>query len=182
MPLARFGSRLISWVLVFGAAIGTAVAQSDSTYLGPTSVIASKDGKRLFVAEADASRIAVVDLAAGKVLQTIRVPAEPTGMALSPDGVKLYVTCAAPKSTVVVLDAVTGEQVGSIAAGHTACGPAISPDGKRLYVCNRFNNDVSVIDLAGGQPLARVPAAREPVAAAGYARRPVGLCAESASQ
>ena len=42
----------------------------------------------------------------------------------------------------------------------------ISPDGSRLYVCNRFTNDVSVIDLAAGKELARVPAVREPIAAA----------------
>ena len=45
-------------------------------------------------------------------------------------------------------------------------GPAVSPDGKRLYVCNRFDNDVSVIDLAAGKELARVAAVREPIAAA----------------
>jgi YVTN family beta-propeller protein len=44
--------------------------------------------------------------------------------------------------------------------------PAVSPDGKRLYVCNRFAGDVSVIDLAAGKEVARVPAVREPIAAA----------------
>ena len=39
-------------------------------------------------------------------------------------------------------------------------------EGKRIYVCNRFNNDVSVIDPAAGRELARVPAVREPIAAA----------------
>jgi YVTN family beta-propeller protein len=45
-------------------------------------------------------------------------------------------------------------------------GPAVTPDGTRLYVCNRFNNDVSVIDLESGQEVTRVPAVREPIAAA----------------
>ena len=44
--------------------------------------------------------------------------------------------------------------------------PVLSPDGKTLFVCNRFDNDVSVLDLATGQPVRRIPVRREPVAAA----------------
>ena len=43
---------------------------------------------------------------------------------------------------------------------------AVTPDGKRLYVCNRFNNDVSVIETAGHKQIARVAVTREPYAAA----------------
>ena len=38
-----------------------------------------------------------------------------------------------------------------------AHGLAVTPDGKRLYVCNRFDNDVSVIDLPAAS---RSPACR----------------------
>ena len=102
---------------------------------------------------------------AAKSLDSIPLPAEPTAAVLSPDGAKLYVTCAAPRSTIAVIETGSGKLLGSIVAGHTAVGPAISPDGKRLYVCNRFQNDVSVIDLAAGREIARVPAIREPIAA-----------------
>ena len=135
-------------------------------YLGPCALVASRDAGTLYVACADANQVAWVGLPDGKVTRRVAVPAEPTGMALTPDGTKLIVTCAAPKSTVVVIDAVSGRVLGRIPAGHTAMSPVISPDGKRLYVCNRFDNDVSVIDLAAGAPLARVPAVREPIAAA----------------
>lgn len=135
-------------------------------YLGPGSVLASKDGKRLYVANLDARQIAVVDPAAGKVVKTIAMPATPTGMALSPDGATLYVTCAAPKSTVAVVDLAAGRIAATIPAGHTAIGPAVSPDGKRLWVCNRFDNDVSMIDLEAKKEIARVPATREPHGAA----------------
>jgi len=56
--------------------------------------------------------------------------------------------------------------VGRIQVGHTAMLPVPSPDGKTLYVCNRFNNDVSVIDLPARKELGRIPVQREPVAAA----------------
>jgi len=146
--------------------IAPAAVAAAEAYLGPVAVVASRDGKRLFVANADAKKVALVDVASGKVAGSIAMPAEPTGMVLSPDGGKLYVTCAAPKSTVVVLDAASGKKAASIPTGHTAVGPAISPDGKVLYVCNRFNNAVAVIDLASGKETARIATIREPIAAA----------------
>ncbi len=141
-------------------------AGESGEYLGPCALAASKDADTLYVACADARQVAWVELPGAKVTRRIAMPAEPTGLALSPDGTKLIVTCAAPRSTVVVLDAVSGDRIAAIPAGHTAMSPAISPDGKRLYVCNRFSGDVSVIDLAAGKEVARVAAVREPIAAA----------------
>jgi len=137
-----------------------------AAHLGPAALVASCDGRTLFVALADAGQVAWVDAAAGKVSRRVGVPGRPTGVALWPDGSKLAVTCAAPKSTVLLLDAVTGRVLKRLAAGHSAIAPVVSPDGKRLYVCNRFDHDVSVIDPAAGKELARVHVAREPVAAA----------------
>jgi YVTN family beta-propeller protein len=144
----------------------TAGAAEPTSYLGPCSLVASRDGTRIFVANTDARQVAVVDLAQGRVVGCVAVPAVPSGMVLSPDGRKLYVTCAAPQSTVCVIDPGTLKIVASLPAGHTAIGPAISPDGRWLYVCNRFDTNVSVIDLAAGKEIARVPTQREPYGAA----------------
>ena len=141
-------------------------AAEGAAYLGPKAVVASKDGQSLYVLNADAKQIAVVDVAGSKVIRSIALPAEPTGLALSPDGATLYVTCAAPQGSVCLVDPNSGNLGATIAVGHWAIGPAVSPDGKRLYVCNRFNNDVSVIDLEAKKEIARVPAIREPYAAA----------------
>jgi len=135
-------------------------------YIGPCALAASKDARTLYVACADARQVAWVALPDGEITRRVDVPAEPTGVRLTPDGTKLIVTCGAPKSTVVVLDAASGSQVAAITAGHTAMSPAVSPDGDRAYVCNRFSGDVSVIDLAAGREVARVAAVREPIAAA----------------
>jgi YVTN family beta-propeller protein len=90
----------------------------------------------------------------------------PSGLTISAGGERLIVTCAAPQSEVWVLAADTLEPLARIAAGHTASAPVLHPDGRRLFVCNRFDNDVSVIDLADGRELRRVQAVREPIAAA----------------
>ena len=106
------------------------------------------------------------DVAGGKVASSVVLPAEPTALALSRDGTRLYITCGAVKSTVAVLDAASGKILDSISVGHTAHGVALTPDGKRLYVCNRFNNDVSVIETAAGhKQIPRVAVTREPYAA-----------------
>jgi len=138
----------------------------EGKYVGPCALAASKDDKTLYVACADTRQVAWVELPGGRIARRVDVPAEPTGLRLTPDGAKLIVTCAAPKSTVAVLDATSGEQLAAISAGHTAMSPAISPDGKRVYVCNRFSGDVSVIDLAAGREVARVETVREPIASA----------------
>ncbi|MCR4411991.1 MAG: hypothetical protein NUV77_06145 [Thermoguttaceae bacterium] len=140
-------------------------AQSGA-YQGPCALAAARDGKTLYVANADARQVAWIALPGGGIVRRVSLPAEPTGLALTADGARLIVTCAAPKSQVIVLHAGSGEQIMSMAAGHTATGPAVSPDGTRLYVCNRFDNDVSVVDLSAGKEVARVPAVREPIAAA----------------
>jgi YVTN family beta-propeller protein len=128
--------------------------------------VAAKDGASLFVLNLDANQVAVVDLASGNVGRTIPLPPKATGIAMSPDGAKLYVACATPEGAVHVLDAASGQIAASVAVGHGAAAPVVTPDGKRLFVCNRFNNDVSVIDLGNNQPVARVPVVREPNATA----------------
>jgi DNA-binding beta-propeller fold protein YncE len=141
-------------------------AAAASEFLGPVAVAASRNGDRLFVANADAQTIAVVSATDRKVLAAIAMPAAPTGLSLSSDGRRLYVSCAAAKSTICVIDAASNAIINKIPAGHTATGLAVSPDNQRCYVCNRFDNDASTLDLASGKTLFRTAAAREPVAAA----------------
>ena len=152
--------------VAFALMLSLSIAAQAAEWLGPGAIEASRDGKSLFVACVDANQVQVVDVASGKVGATMPMPATPTGLILSPDGAKLYVTCAAPRSTVAVIDVAQKKVTGQLPAGHTATGGAISPDGKTLYVCNRFDNDVSVIDLAAGKETSRIAAKREPVGAA----------------
>lgn len=135
-------------------------------YQGPNDVVASPDGKELFVLCADANQIAVLDVAGSKIVRKIACPAKPTGLVLCPSGKTLYVTCAAPEGTVSFVDAASGKVSATVKVGHTATAPCVTPDGKRLYVCNRFDDDVSVIDVAAKKEVARVPAVREPIGSA----------------
>jgi len=135
-------------------------------YLSPLALVADSRGKTLYIAEATAKQIAVFDIAAGKVKEVIPLPDPPSGLALAPDGLHLYVTTAAPNGRIHVVNLKTGRVDYTLAAGHTPTAPVVSPDGKMLYVCNRFDNNVAVIDLASKKKLAKIPVPREPVAAA----------------
>jgi len=139
---------------------------AEPVYLSPSALLATPDGKQLFVACATASRVLVFDPASKQVTRSIAVPESPQGLALSPDGRRLFVTCAAPRSTVCVVDAASGKVLRSIPAGHTTLAPVCSPDGRTLYVCDRFNDCVGVIDLKAQKEIARIPVPREPISSA----------------
>ncbi len=154
-------------IALLAASQSTACASSaQPAYLGPSAVAVAPDGETLFVACTDAKQVVWVELPAGRVVRRVDVPGEPTGLAVGPDGKQLLVACAAPESTLLVLHAETGARLAAIPVGHTAMSPVVGPDGRRAYLCNRFSNDVSVIDLEAGRETARVAAVREPVAAA----------------
>lgn len=148
------------------ALCGAVTAAADGVFRSPEFIAADAAGKTLYVTEATANAVAVVDAEKGKVVRRIDLPDAPGGVALSPDGKTLYVTGAVPAGVVRAVDAASGKVQAEIAVGHTPVAPVVSPDGALLYVCCRFNNDVAVVDLAAKTVLARIPVTREPVAAA----------------
>jgi len=136
-----------------------------SKYLSPQAIVAFGDGNLLYIAQGSARQVAVFDPSSAKVTETIDVPAEPTGLAISATGSYLYVTCAEPKGCLCVIDTDTNTIIKQIPAGHGARSPVLSPDGNNLYVCNRFDNDVSVINTQDNKHVARINVLREPFAA-----------------
>jgi YVTN family beta-propeller protein len=135
-------------------------------YIGPDAIVASRDGKTLYVTCKDFREIAVVDAALRNVIRKISLPAEPTGIALSPDETKLYVTCLGEKYAVCKLDIASSKITATLSGGIAAIGPVVSADGKRLYVCNRFENAVAAIDLDAHEKITSIPVPREPCSAA----------------
>ncbi len=155
---------LVTAGTVLAALCGTASAAG--AYQSPGAIVASPDGQTLYVAEFTGNSVTVVNAADGAVARSIALPDAPGGLALSPDGKTLFVTGATPEGCVRIISAATGEVQGTVGLGHTPVAPVISPDGGTLFVCNRFNNDVSVIDVAGKSETARISVSREPNAAA----------------
>ena len=133
--------------------------------LAPTALSCAPGGD-IYIACAGANEVRVYAPATGRVVRHLALPGSPSGMALSADGAKLFVTCAAPQSRVCLLDTASGQVAAAWLAGHTSSSPVLSRDEKLLFVCNRFNDDVALFELPSGKELCRIPVAREPVSAA----------------
>ena len=69
------------------------------------------------------------------------------GIAVSPDGTKVYATNTTA-GTVSIIDTSTNVVVGTIQVGASPSGVAFTPDGKFAYVANMGSNTVTVIDAA----------------------------------
>jgi YVTN family beta-propeller protein len=119
----------------------------------------------LYVGCATAQELAFFNTTTGRIQCIVPMSAVPTGLALTPDGTRLYTTTAEPCGWIDVLDTAVGRIIATICAGHGPTAPVLSRDGHTLYVCNRFDNDVSVIDLQQNKEIRRIAVEREPVAA-----------------
>src|ERR1041384_6439827 len=64
----------------------------------PTAIVCAPDSKTLFIGCATTNQVIVLDLTSGKINLSTPLPAPVSGLALSPDGRRLYVSCAAPES------------------------------------------------------------------------------------
>ena len=131
----------------------------------PVVMTATADGAKLFVALEAPPSLKVIDGGSGKVAATFTLPAAPTGMALTKDGGRLFVTAGLAPGRLLVIDANSGGVLNDWVVGHSPTAPVVSADGGRVFVCNRFQNEVLVVDAAAGKVAGRIPVVREPVAA-----------------
>ncbi len=156
-----------------GDTVSSPAAPEGPTYCSPVfmasdAVRSSKGGRNVYIADESGSRILHLYMDAEKreVRRAIALPARPTGLTLSPDGDRLYVTSQSPAGEVFVVETATGRIESVLRAGHTTMAPVLSLDASTLYVCNRFDHSLSVIDLKTKAEGKRLPLVREPVAAA----------------
>lgn len=86
----------------------------------------------------------------------------PTGIAVSRDGAKIYVTTFETQGKLNVIDVASGRIEREIPTGSGATSPVLSPDGKKVYVMNQFATTVAEVDPEGGVVLRTVKIVREP--------------------
>jgi len=131
----------------------------------PIAVIASRDGRRAWVALWNGSAVAEIDLRSGKVVQQLPLlaPLRPTSpsshpisMALSPDESTLYVALANRDAVAAVHVSGATMRVaafydtrlpGQSFFGSMPDAVAVSDDGETLYAANSGSNAVAVFDL-----------------------------------
>jgi YVTN family beta-propeller protein len=144
------------------------------------------DGKRFFVSGGDDNEVMVFDFADGKAEQSGKVIlgsadyhklddrdraaarrqglgefAFPAGIAVTPDGKRLYVAENLTHK-VAVVDLATRQVGAKIAVGEYPYDCEASSDGKRVYVSNWGSRSVAVIDTAGNQVINNIPVGDHP--------------------
>jgi YVTN family beta-propeller protein len=132
-------------------------------YLSLCDINLSANGKSAYISAATGRSILKLDLSTRSVKPFAKLPAELTGLTIGANDT-LFVTGGGHQGKVWQTDC-DGKVFQTLETGHTPTAPVLSPDGKTIYVCNRFDNDVSFIDLDSGKTITRVPVLREPVAA-----------------
>jgi DNA-binding beta-propeller fold protein YncE len=137
----------------------------------PTSLAASPDSSRLYVADRNAAAIRVVDIREGsptrnRIVDSLRLEGSlpvdygrPTTIALSPNGSRLYalMTDAGSNPAVLIVDPETRVLVGAVSGGDSI---AMFSAGERIYVCaddrlghTNVTAGVVILDAETGQEL-----------------------------
>jgi YVTN family beta-propeller protein len=116
-----------------------------------------------YVSNIAGNNVAVVDTIAHAKVATISVPGYPSGLAVTPDGLSVYVACQS-NNTVAVLSTASNTVTATIPVGTTPTQLAITPNGAQVYVVIRGLNQVSVIDTASKTVIATIGVGARPSA------------------
>ncbi len=169
-------------VLLLSGNEKTPAADLSPYWLGPSDLVLAPDGRTLWTACLDSSELLRIETGFDTVQQRILLPASPTGLALSKDGSRLFVTCdpavqtmlpshpapTVPNPVLLCLETETGNVLWTAECGEGARSPVLSPDERSVYLCARFSNRVEIVDLTRESPrvVHEIPMTREPFACA----------------
>jgi DNA-binding beta-propeller fold protein YncE len=129
----------------------------------PCEMTLSRDGKYLFVANANDNTVSVLDTKSGRAVETLWATlfpdsprgATPNSLALSPDGKRLFVANA-NINAIAVFDVSApghGRSLGFIPSGWYPTCVRVTPDGKKLLIANGKGN-IAMANPDGPQPVA----------------------------
>jgi DNA-binding beta-propeller fold protein YncE len=109
-----------------------------------------------FVADRRGDRLVAVDTRAPmRITGEWKTPAEPFGVALSPDRETVLVTTIADR-TLIALDARSGDERWRAAITREPRGIAVSPDGTRALVSSLATDGLDHVELAGAHRVTRI--------------------------
>jgi YVTN family beta-propeller protein len=157
------------------AVVDTVTLTHTRTFAGvtdPERVAVSRDGRRLYVSEEDAGKLAVLDAAHGRLLATVPVGREPEGVRLSPNGRWVLVT-SEEDGTVTIVDAKSYAVLAHAKVGARPRDVAFSPDSRFAYVSGEADASIYRLAVPGGSGAAPFLTLRAQA-------RPMGLALDAA--
>jgi YVTN family beta-propeller protein len=136
---------------VFDVASNIAVATVDLGFEVEGGAIAvTPDGKHAYVATS--AGVAVIDTTTNTVVAGVPVGGTTSGVAVTPDGTKVYVTQLF--TGISVINTATNKVGATVPIFGGAI--AVAPNGQRAYVTNLNDNTTSVIDTANNKVVATI--------------------------
>ena len=122
----------------------------------------SPDGRFIWTANARASSVTVIDVAAKTVAATLPVEFRSANrLKFTPDG-KLAFISDLSGTDLIVLDVASRKEVKRIPLGGGAAGLQVDPQGTRVFVATGSQNAVQVIDIATLAVVGKIDAGRNP--------------------
>ncbi len=166
--------------LVPAALAGCGQEPSTPPAATPAATAPAPAGPMLYVSDETGGNVVVIDATSGAVVHRIAVGKRPRGVRLSPDGTRLYVALsgspiagpgvdesklppadrAADGIGVVNLATHTLERV--LQSGQDPETFALSADGTSIFISNEETAEMSRLDVAKGEIVARVTVGEEP--------------------
>jgi YVTN family beta-propeller protein len=116
----------------------------------------SPNGRELWVANAQAGSVSIIDVAAKKLTETLMVAFRSANrLKFTPDG-KYALISDLGGTNVIVMDVATRKEITRIDVGGGAAGIQMSPDGTRAFVAVGSQNGVAIVDLKTFQVSGRI--------------------------
>jgi PQQ-dependent catabolism-associated beta-propeller protein len=132
---------------------GATLKLLDCIHVGqrPRGLVASKDGKLLYVAVGNGNAIAIVDTKTREVLRSFATP-DPETFALSPDESRIFIANEndSEMSEIRIAD---GKVLRQVPTGGEPEGTAVSHDGKLVIQASETGSMAHVIDASTGKIL-----------------------------
>jgi len=142
-------------------------AMSDGTPGFAMAVTCSPDGRRLYVAlaSATAGEVIAIDAYSKQPVGRAMVGSCPTGIAITPDGRRLFVADH-NSADVAVLSASPLSLINRVSVGVSPARVAISPDGQHVYVTCKGSGTVAILSGVTGANIGVINVGKEPMGVA----------------
>ncbi len=120
-----------------------------------------------YITNSGSNTVSIIDMATNNIIATITVGDSPAGIAVAPDGTKVYVTNSGTTGTVSVIDTATNTVMDEINVGNSPWGIAVNPAGTKLYVAHQAGSkDLYVINLTNNNSYNKITVGTNPTGVA----------------